>query len=82
MNLLKALCLYVDQGYPDKDKYIGEVIKLLTLKTGKELDAIFELLPLDLRQKRRISFITRLPNKSAPALLRAWVFACRFSKVS
>ena len=45
--LLKALCLYVDQGYPDKDKYIGEVIKLLTLKTGKELDAIFELLPLD-----------------------------------
>lgn len=47
MNLLKALCLYVDQGYPDKDKYIGEVIKLLTLKTGKELDAIFELLPLD-----------------------------------
>ena len=46
MNLLKALILYVEQNYPEQKKSIGEVYKLLTLKSEKELNAIFDMLPL------------------------------------
>jgi len=46
LNLLKALVLYVEQGYPAKSKNIGEVYKLLTLKSEKELNALFEVLPV------------------------------------
>ena len=45
LNLLKALVLYVEQGYPPESKNIGEVYKLLTLKSEKELNALFDILP-------------------------------------
>jgi len=44
MNLLKALVLLVERGYPEGRKNIGEVYKLLTLSTENKLNAIFERL--------------------------------------
>lgn len=44
MNLLKALVLYVEQGYPDDRKNIGEVYKLLTLCSENRLNDLFELI--------------------------------------
>ena len=46
MNLLKALVLYVDQGFPPEGKYIGQVYKLLTMNSEKELNSLFDLLPV------------------------------------
>ena len=46
MNLLKALILYVERGYPPDRKNIGEVYKLLTLNGEKELNSLFDVLPL------------------------------------
>ena len=45
MNLLKALVLYVEQGYPPDNKNIGEVYKLLALCSEKELNDLFEQIP-------------------------------------
>ena len=45
MNLLKALVLYVEQGYPDDRKNIGEVYKLLTLCSENRLNDLFEQIP-------------------------------------
>ena len=47
MNLLKALVLYVEQGYPKEKRNIGEVYKLLTMSSEKELNAIFDVLPVE-----------------------------------
>lgn len=47
MNLLKALVLYVDQGYPDDKKNIGEVYQLLTMHSEKDLNSLFDVLPVD-----------------------------------
>lgn len=46
MNLLKALVLYVDQGFPPEGRNIGQVYKLLTLCTEKELNSLFDMLPI------------------------------------
>ena len=46
MNLLKALVLYVDQGFPPEAKNIGQVYKLLTMSSEKELNSLFDLLPV------------------------------------
>lgn len=46
MNLLKALILYVEQGFPPEAKNIGQVYKLLTLSSEKELNSLFDLLPV------------------------------------
>ena len=46
MNLLKALVLYVDQGFPPEGKNIGQVYKLLTLNSEKELNSLFDMLPI------------------------------------
>jgi len=46
LNLLKALVLYVEQGYPAEGKNIGEVYKLLTMKSEDELNKLFEALPI------------------------------------
>lgn len=46
MNLLKALVLYVEQGFPPEAKNIGQVYKLLTMSSEKELNALFDLLPV------------------------------------
>lgn len=46
MNLLKALILYVEQGFPDESKNIGQVYKLLTTSSEKELNSLFDLLPI------------------------------------
>ena len=46
MNLLKALVLYVEQGYPPESKNIGQVYRLLTLNTETELNTLFANLPL------------------------------------
>ena len=45
MNLLKALVLYVEQGYPADRKNIGEVYKLLTLCSENRLNDLFEMIP-------------------------------------
>lgn len=47
MNLLKALVLYVERGYPPEKRNIGEVYQLLTMSSEKELNAIFDVLPVD-----------------------------------
>lgn len=44
MNLLKALVLYVEQGYPADRKNIGEVYKLLTLCSENRLNDLFEMI--------------------------------------
>lgn len=44
MNLLKALVLFVERGYPEGRKNIGEVYKLLTLSTETQLNAMFSRL--------------------------------------
>ncbi len=46
MNLLKALVLYVDQGFPPESKNIGQVYKLLTMNSEKELNSLFDMLPV------------------------------------
>ncbi len=46
LNLLKALVLYVEQGFPPESKNIGQVYKLLTLSSEKELNSLFDLLPV------------------------------------
>jgi len=46
MNLLKALVLYVEQGFPEEKRNIGEVYKLLTQSCEKELNALFDVLPV------------------------------------
>lgn len=46
MNLLKALVLYVDQGLPPEEKNIGQAYKLLTLNSEKELNSLFDMLPI------------------------------------
>lgn len=44
-NLLKALVLYVEQGFPAESKNIGQVYQLLTNTQEKELNNLFEMLP-------------------------------------
>lgn len=46
MNLLKALVLYVDQSFPPEGKNIGQAYKLLTLNSEKELNSLFDMLPI------------------------------------
>lgn len=45
MNLLKALVLYVDQGYPPENRNMGQVYRLITLGSENALDSLFEVLP-------------------------------------
>ena len=47
MNLLKALVLYVEHGFPEEARNIGEVYKLLSMSSEKELDSIFDNLPAE-----------------------------------
>ena len=46
MNLLKALVLYVERGYPEDKRNIGEVYQLLAISSEKELNALFDVLPV------------------------------------
>ena len=46
LNLLKALVLYVEQGYPEGRRTIGEVYQLLAMSSEKELNALFDVLPI------------------------------------
>ncbi len=46
LNLLKALVLYVEQGYPEGRRTIGEVYQLLAQSPEKELNALFDVLPV------------------------------------
>lgn len=46
MNLLKALVLYVDQTYPKENQTIGQVYHLLTMCSEQELNAMFDVLPV------------------------------------
>ena len=46
LNLLKALVLYVERGYPPEKKNIGEVYRLLSMSSEKELNALFDVLPV------------------------------------
>lgn len=46
LNLLKALVLYVERGYPEEKRNIGEVYQLLAMSSEKELNALFDVLPV------------------------------------
>ena len=46
MNLLKALVLYVERSYPPEKRSIGEVYQLLSMSSEKELNALFDVLPI------------------------------------
>ena len=46
LNLLKALVLYVSSNYPPEKRNIGEVYQLLAMSTEKELNALFDVLPV------------------------------------
>ena len=46
LNLLKALVLYVERGYPEDKRNIGEVYQLLAMSSEKELNALFDVLPV------------------------------------
>ena len=46
LNLLKALVLYVERGYPLEKRNIGEVYQLLAMSSEKELNAIFDVLDI------------------------------------
>ena len=46
LNLLKALVLYVERGYPADKRNIGEVYQLLAMSSEKELNALFDVLPV------------------------------------
>ena len=45
MNLLKALVLYVDKGYPAEARNMGQVYQLLTLNSETALNSLFDVLP-------------------------------------
>ena len=45
MNLLKALVLYVDKGYPPETRNMGQVYRLLTLNSESTLNSLFDVLP-------------------------------------
>ena len=46
LNLLKALVLYVSNNYPQEKQNIGEVYQLLAMSSEKELNALFDILPV------------------------------------
>ena len=46
LNLLKALVLYVSNNYPPEKKNIGEDYQLLAMSSEKELNALFDVLPV------------------------------------
>ena len=46
LNLLKALVLYVERGYPEDKRNIGEVYQLLAMSSEKKLNALFDVLPI------------------------------------
>ena len=46
LNLLKALVLYVSNNYPPEKQNIGEVYQLLAMSSEKELNALFDILPV------------------------------------
>lgn len=46
MNLLKALVLYVERGYAPEKRNIGEVYQLISMSSEKELNALFDVLPV------------------------------------
>ena len=46
LNLLKALVLYVERSYPLEKRNIGEVYQLLAMSSEKELNALFDVLPV------------------------------------
>lgn len=45
MNLLKALVLYVEQGYSAESSNMGQVYQLLTLNSETALNSLFDVLP-------------------------------------
>ncbi len=47
MNLLKALVLYVDKGYPPENRNMGQVYQLITLNSETALNSLFEVLPIN-----------------------------------
>lgn len=47
MNLLKALVLYVDKGYPLENRNMGQVYQLITLNSETALNSLFEVLPIN-----------------------------------
>lgn len=47
MNLLKALVLYVDKGYPPENRNMGQVYQLITLNSETALNSLFDVLPIN-----------------------------------
>lgn len=60
--LLKSLTLYVEQGYPEKSKNMGEVYKLITNKNEKQLNSLFENLAFDHPAKAPYNIFRQAPE--------------------
>ena len=82
MNLLKALILYVDQGFPPEAKSIGQVYKLLTMSSEKELNSLFDLLPVSHPAKVPTASISRQVTRYVPASSSDSVPDFRYSRTS
>lgn len=44
-NLLKAVCLYVMNEYPEENQNMGSVYDIISSKTPQEIDRMFDVLP-------------------------------------
>lgn len=44
-NILKAVCLYVMEEYPEDQKHMGSVYDIISSKTTQEIDILFRSLP-------------------------------------
>ena len=80
MNLLKALVLYVDQGFPPEGRNIGQVYKLLTMNSEKELNSLFDLLPVTHPAKHLTTSSSRPPIRCAAASSSVWEPGFRYSR--
>ena len=82
MNLLKALVLYVNQGFPPEGRNIGQVYKLLTMSSEKELDSLFDLLPVTHPAKAPYNIFSQASARCAAASSSGWGQGCRYSRTN
>lgn len=62
MNLLKALSLYVERSYPELDRNLGEVYRLISGSTEQMLDSLFSVLPNDHPAKEPYNLFRKSPD--------------------
>lgn len=85
MNLLKALVLYVDKGYPEESRNMGQVYQLLTLNSETALDSLFDVLPANHPAKAPYSLFKQSSDNVRSGVViglgsRLQVFQCELIK--